>query len=85
MRKSWRSKPNGGAGGGQIPPSPSPNYFKTNRAGNIAVESSVPKYVVRKQNNPKHESPSVTPKVATINAPDIMMHNIINRANRASH
>eukprot|EP01083_Nonionella_stella_P088455 246536_1 len=82
MKASWRNAGNHEARGA-IPPAPTPNYFKANKQGSIGVASRnyVKHYAVKDNRNKKHQSPAMTPKIASINAP----HNTDNTMPRATY
>lgn len=79
MSNSWRKNgqsPGGcwGGGGdaGHVPPSPSPNYFKANRKGNIGIATNVPRFVMVQQKGAtkmRHQSPATTPTIASFSGP----------------
>jgi len=68
-RKSWRNNANNYGPTGQVPPAPTPNYFKTGKNGkDIAVVSNYAEIAKKGKKTKHYQSPSMTPNVASINA-----------------
>merc|ERR1712096_148498 len=69
MSNSWRKNESvKRSEAGHVPPSPSPNYFKVNRKGNIGIATNVPRFVMVQQKR-RHQSPATTPTIASFSGP----------------